>query len=150
MKKWKWNWGTGLALALGLFVLSMAYTMYLVSQQKYDLVTSDYYEQELAYQETINRQKIAARLSEACKLRLHDGKLSIDFPKDLEGQTARAKVLMYCQTDADKDFTLKEEAWKIKDLTLPSHKVSTGKWIAKIHIDTDSGQYYFDPSIVIP
>lgn len=135
---------------LGLFVLSMAYTMYLVTQQKYDLVTTDYYEQELAYQETIDRQESAARLSESCALKITDGKLIIDFPPELEGKTARAKVLMYCQTDADKDFSLQEEAWEIKDLILPSEKITTGKWIAKIHLDTDSGKYYFDPSIVIP
>lgn len=150
MRKWKWNWGTGLAVVLGLFVLSMAYTMYLVTQQRYDLVTTDYYEEELAYQETIDRKQEALQLSEPCRMEIIEGKLVINFPQELEGQTAKAKVLMYCLTDAEKDFTLQEEAWTVKDLQLPASKMSSGKWIAKIHLDTDHAKYYFDPSIVIP
>lgn len=150
MKKWKWNWGTGLALTMALFVLAMAYTMYLVSQQRYDLVTTNYYEEELAYQETINRKEQALKLKETCKLHIKDGQVQLDFPAELEGQTATTKILMYCQTDARNDFTIAEKTWTIKDLTLPAGKLSTGKWIAKITLDTQSEKYYFDPSIVIP
>ena len=79
MRKWKWNWGTGLAIALGLFVLSMGYTMYLVFQQRFDLVTTNYYEEELAYQETIDRKEQALKLNESCKLELKDGQLDSEF-----------------------------------------------------------------------
>ena len=150
MRKWKWNWGTGLAIALGLFVLSMGYTMYLVFQQRFDLVTTNYYEEELAYQETIDRKEQALELNESCKLELKDGQLRLDFPSELEGLQATAEILMYCQTDARNDFTIAEENWTIKDLTLPAGKLTTGKWIAKITLDTETEEYYFDPSITLP
>ncbi len=150
MKKWKMNWGTGLAIVLGLFVLSMAYTMYLVTQQRYDLVTADYYEKELAYQETIDRQENALALSGKSALKMVDGKIQLQFPQELIGQTAQAHIELYCQTDARKDFTLKEENWTVAHVHLPAQKMTTGKWIAKVKLDTQDQQYYFDPSLVIP
>jgi hypothetical protein len=150
MKKWKMNWGTGLAIVLGLFVLSMAYTMYLVTQQRFDLVTENYYEKELAYQETIDRQENALALSGTSALKVVDGKIQLQFPPELIGQTAQAKIELYCQTDARKDFTLTEENWTVANIPLSGEKMTTGKWIAKVTLDTEEAQYYFDPSIVVP
>lgn len=144
------NWGTGIAITLGLFIGAMVYTMYLVTQQRFDLVTTNYYEAELAYQETIDRKENALTLSDESHLRIVDGKIELQFPTQLKGQTANAQILLYCQTDARKDFTLKQENWSIQNIALSTQKMTPGKWIAKVTLDTEDAQYYFDPAIVIP
>ncbi|MDZ7847906.1 MAG: FixH family protein [Owenweeksia sp.] len=53
----KLNWGTGIAIVLILFAISMGYAVYKAVQQNYDLVTTDYYAEELAYQEKIDQKK---------------------------------------------------------------------------------------------
>lgn len=45
----KLNWGTGVMMALGAFILAMGYTIYLTTQNDYELVNEDYYQQELEY-----------------------------------------------------------------------------------------------------
>lgn len=50
----KINWGTGLAITLGIFAFGMGFTVYQATQSEHDLVTRDYYQQELAYQSTID------------------------------------------------------------------------------------------------
>jgi hypothetical protein len=150
MKKWKMNWGTGIAITLALFIGAMVYTMYLVTQQRFDLVTTNYYEAELAYQETIDRKENALTLSDESHLRIVDGKIELQFPTQLKGQTANAQILLYCQTDARKDFTLTQKDWTVANVPLSAQKMTTGKWIAKVTLDTPGAKYYFEPSIVIP
>lgn len=150
MPKWKFNWGTGLALVLALFIGAMTLVMVKASKHNNDLVTSDYYVRELAYQETIERKRNALALSGSCSLKVVQGKIQLQFPQELIGQTAQAHIELYCQTDARKDFTLKEENWTVAHIHLPTQKMTTGKWIAKVTLDTEASQYYFDPSIVIP
>lgn len=45
----KMNWGTGIMIALGAFILAMGYTIYLTTQNDYELVNENYYQQELEY-----------------------------------------------------------------------------------------------------
>lgn len=149
MKKWKWNWGTGLAIALAVFVLGMTLTMFKVSQQRFDLVTTDYYEEELAYQETIDRKQAALQLKDRAELSFKDGRVVLSLPQQLHGKAANVEVKMYCQTDARNDFILNEKDWPVKNIEVPSSKLKPGKWIAKVTLDLAEAQYYFDPDIVI-
>lgn len=146
----KLNWGTALAAVLGIFILGMGTVTYKALNQRHDLVTTDYYEKELAYQETIDAKKMASDLEEPCRLKLEDGKLMLDLPSALEGTKATLKLEMYSPTHAEKDFTLSKEDWLLADFPIPSDKLSSGKWIGKLNVISAEGEYYFEPEIVLP
>lgn len=147
----KINWGTGLAITLGIFILGMGTVTYKALNQRNDLVTTDYYAKEIAFQETIDNKKNAAALEEKCVLSLQDGSLQLSFPTSLIGSAAlSAEIEMYSPTHAEKDFLLNYQSWTIANIDLPAEKLSAGKWIAKIKLDTDSNDYYFETEIVLP
>lgn len=135
---------------LGLFAISMGYAVYKAVQQDYDLVTSDYYAEELVYQEKIDQMKNALKLSDNAKLTWTEKGLVIEFPEELQGRKMTARVNMYCVTEKDNDFSISEENWALADLAIPAGKFNSGRWVAKITLDDAGTGYYFDPEIVIP
>lgn len=145
----KINWGTGLAITLGIFAFGMGFTVYQATQSEHDLVTRDYYQQELAYQSTIDGKKNAATLKEACQLRVEDQKLLLEFPASLEGEKGDLEMIMYYPTAADQDFNIEEKNWTIGRLEIPGDKLSGGKWIAKVKLNVGDKSYYFEPEILI-
>lgn len=149
-KKFKFNWGHGLALALILFALSMGYAVYLAVTQKYDLVTDDYYAQELRYQERIDQKQNALRLGEPLGLAYKRDELLLQMPRELHGQKAELILEMYCVTNAQNDFSLSQENWTVSDFALPGERLPTGRWTAKLTLHTAETSYYFDPQISIP
>lgn len=146
----KLNWGTGIAIVLGLFAISMGYAVYKAVQQDYQLVTTDYYAEELAYQHRIDQKKNAVKLASQPVLTWTDKGLVIEFPAELQGQKVNAEVEMYCLINSEQDFTISEENWSVADLALPAAKFSKGRWTAKITLEDENTGYYFDPEIVIP
>jgi hypothetical protein len=145
----KINWGTGLAITLGIYIIGMGTALYMTTNQRHDLVTTDYYQRELAYQATIDSKKNAATLLEKCTLKLKDQHLTINFPKSLLGKSGSISVEMYFPTKAENDFSFDKEDWIISTIELPAEQIKAGKWIAKIHLKVADKSYYFEPEIVL-
>ena len=57
------NWGYKILLVYAVFIAGILFLVYKASSQKMDLVTPDYYEQELKYQSQINATERANALS---------------------------------------------------------------------------------------
>lgn len=150
MKKWKWNWGSALALSLALFAGGMVYVMVTASSQNFDLVTRDYYAAELAYQEKIDQRERALALGEPCEIEITPEGVMLNFPEALEGKKANLRVHMYSPVEADLDFVIEEENWAVANFELPFEKLSRGKWIAKIDLESEGKRYYFEPELTMP
>ena len=60
----KLSWGYKITLVYIAFVAGMGFLVFKASSQKFDLVTKDYYEQELKYQQVIDQAANSSRLSE--------------------------------------------------------------------------------------
>lgn len=146
----KFNWGTGITIVLIAFAIGMGYAVYKAVQQDYDLVTSDYYTEELAYQDRIDEQRNALRLGEPVTLTLSEAGLLLKMPESLKGQQADAHLEMYCVTEADNDFSMEKADWTVADLAIPASRLKSGKWVAKLTLMVNDTGYYFDPEILIP
>lgn len=98
------NWGYKI---LGVYLLFVAGIIYLVvrsSSEKIDLVTKDYYEQELVYQEKIEQSARAAALSAGISVETTGSHLRVSFPEEMKGRQITASVLLYCPSDSRKDI----------------------------------------------
>jgi len=150
MKRWKWNWGTALALVLGVFIITMGFTLYRASQHRWDLVTHDYYEQELAYQQVIDGRTQAAKLAKRATISLQDGRVRLQLPEALAGKEAWVQIQWYCVQDERKDFTETLQDWSVSPLYWPQERMGSGRWQAKVQLRVEGTHYYFDPQISLP
>ncbi|MEN8186386.1 MAG: FixH family protein [Bacteroidota bacterium] len=145
----KWNWGTGIVIAFILFIIFIMQYVYRVSvmdEYNHHLVTEEYYEEELNYQEEIDKVNKANSLPENVKV-IHAGKgILIKFPKGLEEDkisgTVQFKRLSNHKLDFSKDIELTDHA-----LFIPDNILVSGKWVIKVDWEFDGNEYLLKENI---
>ena len=144
------NWGRSLILVFIVFAAFMGYLVYRASGTHFDLVSKEYYKDELRYQDKIDGFRNAAAM-EAVQLRVDStGILQIRFPEQMKGKPVQGSLWLYCKTDAGKDLhiPLAEDTTGIRVINL-SGKAS-GKYQAKLHWEVLRVPYEFEQEIIIP
>lgn len=143
----KLNWGTAIAITLFLFAGLMSFMVYKATQQRFDLVSEDYYAEEIAYQQIIDQKSNALSLKGKAHIKLSKKDVVLQLPEDLEGKLKNLDVHMYFEKDARKDFNWNKAQVSANEFTIPFTTLSPGKWIAKLHLECEGTQYYFEPEI---
>lgn len=83
------NWGHGIAIFFTCFVGFMLFLVVKSFQQNIDLVTENYYEQELQYQHQIEKIMNTQQLEETVKITTEKEGIQLSFPRlsaAIEGQ----------------------------------------------------------------
>jgi hypothetical protein len=103
------NWGNKLLTTFIVFGAGMSFLVYKAVTTRFDLVSKEYYKDELAYQQVIDGSNKANALTEQVSISRDENFITIQLPKELNGQTVNGKVWFYCAADASKDrkFDLK-------------------------------------------
>jgi hypothetical protein len=142
----KMNWGHKIALAYLLFVAGISFLVYKTSQVKSDLVTPDYYAQELKYQDKLDESKRSTALSEAMHIIVKDGVLLIEFPKDFAGKNKSGTALLYCPSDENKDIS-KSINTTSDEITIPLTIKNKVWYEVQVNYKVDGVAYYFEQKI---
>ncbi len=149
MENMKMNWGTGIVLAFIGFISFIMYfiiTMNVDSKYEHDLVTEDYYGEELQYQNDINKLANAKKLSENISYKKTDEGLMITFPKDLEIEKITGNVSLYRPSNKQLDFETQISLSK-PYLLIPDKRLVDGRWDIKIDWQYNGNSYLFKESI---
>jgi len=77
----KWNWGKGIFLTFIIFFSGIALIIIFPFNQKVDLVTENYYKEELLYQDQINKINRTNNLSEKIRVEHTKDILKINYPE---------------------------------------------------------------------
>lgn len=137
------NWGHGLTLSfIGFagFIIFMAVKSF---DQNIDLVTEDYYREELNYQQRIDQiQQTKAQGMEA-EVELSDGLLVLTFPSAPD----KGEAHLYRPSDSqfDQRFQLSQAATMAFDRT----DFLKGYYILKISWEAEGQAYYQEKGIVL-
>ena len=100
------NFGHKLMLAFLAFGLLMGLLIYKSLHTEFELVSKDYYKDELAYQDVIDARHNAATLSSAILLSYKDKQLKIQLPNEMINKLESGEIDFYCPSDSDKDTNL--------------------------------------------
>lgn len=144
----KLNWGTKIASVYIAFVAFIIVMVYLSFGEKYDLVTEDYYAQELAFQDKIDAKNRLESLDENLHTSIENEYLKVDFP---HAETTELNGNIHCfrPSDESKDFVVKLENEK-KAKHIPLNQFSSGKYLLKISWEADNHSFYAEKTVVIP
>ncbi|WP_221393851.1 FixH family protein [Dyadobacter sp. NIV53] len=142
----KFNWGTGIAtLYLG-FVAMILVLVGMSINQKIDLVTDHYYEEELQFQDKINKISRAASLAEPLAWEVNASGVIIHFPKVLPGNAITGKVRLYCPSNEKNDRTFHLDSKNNVQLIATS-KIPGSRY--HLQIDWKSGeQTYWNEDVI--
>jgi len=89
------NWGYKIFIVYGVFVAGILFMVVKSSSQQMDLVTTDYYEKELKYQDKIDEAARTNALSENIRYEIKDQHIILFFPKDFSGKKITGKAGFY-------------------------------------------------------
>lgn len=118
------------------------------SNESFDLVTKNYYEEELKYQQVIDASARTAALSGRINIKEEEGKIVVTFPDDFMHKTIRGEFHLYFPADEKKD--LKEE-FRTNNLRflreIPGD--AAGFYIVKLKWEADQITYYYEENIFL-
>ncbi len=142
------NWGTKILIVYVAFVLGIVFMVFKSSMQNTDLVTTDYYEKELRYQDKIDEIKRVSALSEPVQYVIKGNSVILSFPKDFAGKKLTGEVVLYCPSDQKKDI---KQHFTVIDEALQISISANSKGLYELHLSWKDGgvTYYFEKKIFI-
>ena len=142
------NWPTGIFIAIlsfMVFILSFVYKSIAMDEYQHELVSEDYYGDELHYQEEIDKLNNAKGLNQDIVLSNTKNGVTISFPKDIDPESISGSIYFQRLSNEKLDFT---EEIKLTDheQLISVDKVVSGKWIVKIDWMAGKNAYLFKDS----
>jgi hypothetical protein len=149
-KEMKINWGTAIVIAFVCFISFIMYFVISMSTNKkyeHDLVVEDYYQQELKFQEDINKEENAKDLASNLNWQKTNEGIIISFPKDLDSNNIKGKVFLYRPSNKQLDFEI-PISLSNHNLLIPDNSLLDGRWNIKVDWTYNSQDYMYKTEIV--
>ena len=143
------NWGYKILAVYLIFIGGILFLVFKSSIQNQDLVSPDYYEQELKYQQKIDQTERANALSSQLNYEVSDNNIMVRFPQEMKTAMIKAHVLLYCTADKSKDqeYNLSTENGELQ-IAIP--KLNKGLHELRITWNVNNLSYYYQHKIMIP
>ena len=141
----KISWGTGIAIVYGIFVVGMLGAVMASTTRKPVMVSKDYYDLDLKYQEHYDKKTNAAQLPDGLPIQFEAAtqRIKIDFPEDLG--TPGGKVKLFRSVTTANDQLINIEPDDSGDFYISVEGFPKGIW--NIEVDWTAGdKAYFNES----
>lgn len=150
MKK-KSHWGYGIAGVYILFAISAIGFVIFSRFHQMDLVTKKYYEEELKYQDQIDRTQRANALPQTLNWEYVAAAKSVilKFPVDSLAQQISGTIMFFRPSDARQDLVLPIELSDQGHQVVNAAELSKGMWRMKIFWTTGETEFYNEEVLVI-
>jgi hypothetical protein len=143
------NWGHKLTLGFLAFAGMIIYMVIQSMNTRYDLVSNDYYKEELQYQQVIDGTSRANQLSSRVTVHQAGDQLNIQLPNEMQHTTVTGSLLFYSADNSKKDKTISlqtnEQAMQIID----SRAFIPGNYTVKIRWQSNGEQYFTEVPVAI-
>lgn len=142
------NWGNKLVVVFVAFALFMGYMVYRALSTKYDLVSKDYYKDELRYQERIDGVKNAVAL-DSVTISQDASTIQIKLPKEHKGYAVKGEVLFYCITDDSKDFKLPLQVDSSATQVVMKKQLQKAPYQVKLNWQVGKDAFYNEQKLIV-
>jgi hypothetical protein len=145
------HWPLGIATIYILFIFILLGIFIFSTFNKDDLVAEDYYDQEIKYQQQIERIKRADSLSQSVYWTLAENKkwIMIKFPKDIEANEINGNILFFRPSDAKQDKLIALQLSPENIQIVSTQNLRPGLWKIKIFWQINQKDFYMEGKLVI-
>jgi hypothetical protein len=141
------NWGKWIIVAFVLFTGFIATLVVVCMRQDVNLVSKDYYNEELAYQEQIVRLNNVSQLDEKPAIQKAGAFLSIDFAQFNKIENGKLKLFSPSDPKKDKVYILK--ASEVNEQLIPIDDVAKGMYRAQMQWSMNGKEYFIETVVNI-
>lgn len=140
--------GHKITIALVFFISFLSYLAFRSFQENTDLVAEDYYQQEVEFQQKIDKQKNTQTLSENVRIVKTDELVEVRFPAEFESNKITGTILFFNPANAKLDITKTFDV-EMNVLVFNTNEFEKGNYRVKLNWEAKGTKYYHEDLIVI-
>jgi hypothetical protein len=142
------TWGTKLLLVFAAFALMMSTLVFMCMKQNFELVSKDYYKDELRYQDKIDGMNNLNKIGNVL-IRENGDKISIQLPKEVQGSALKGQALFYCPANSINDHNLPLEVNDQGLMLIDKSKLAKASYQVKLYWEIGNEQYYTEQNLAV-
>ena len=142
------NWGNKIILAFLLFAGLIMTLVYKSIHTKYDLVSKNYYQDELRFQDKIDGAANAVKLAKVIVSQDKES-LLITLPDEMKGTKVEGEAWFYCKTDAEKDRKIPLAIDENGEQRILKKTFIKGTYELKLNWQTPANKYYTEQIVIL-
>jgi hypothetical protein len=137
----RFHWGVGIAVLYSVFALATLAMVFYSTTQREDLVSADYYDKEMKYEEHIRTVNRTQKLLSGVTWEVKNNVVAIRFPQ-LMDKKCTGVIRFYRPSDGSKDFNvaIAPSAEGLQIVSLEAQE--QGMWRIKIEWKMDTDAYF--------
>lgn len=143
------NWGNKLVLVFVCFGGLTGYLVYRCMQVPVNLVTNDYYKEELVYQNVIDGKNRARTLGSDVRIYQAEQQVVIQLPTEMKPFVTTGDILFYCAASSGKDRKIPLLADSNARQVIPAGTLLPGRYEVKINWSANNQFYYAEQALKI-
>ena len=145
----KLHWGHGLAIALGCFIIFILFLIFVfpMGKQNAEMISNNYYEEELEYQQVIDAKNNATKLKEQPAYKATSEGMMISFPSEIMPDNGKVNFVLFRTNDSNLDVK-KEIALQHNVFLIPKKVISAGSYTLKLKWKENKIPYQVDYDIL--
>ncbi len=140
------SWGIRIIFLYVGFVGMIVFMVMLTMREKGDLVTPDYYKQELEFQQTIDSKERAHTSAAQPTISVVDGNLVTAYPDN----NVSGKIVVYRPSDSSKDFEVDITVGEDSSQVIQGSRFVKGLYKVTIHWNKDGNSHQSEYSVYMP
>lgn len=142
----KISWGHKILITYLAFVFGILFLVYKANQEKFDLVTDNYYDAELKYQDVINQKQRVAELSALPVISHSTNSVTIQMPQEFLNKNLNGELYLYRPSDAAKDIR-KKFSTQNASVRISLDKDLSGSYEVKLSWQAEGKTFYNEQRI---
>jgi hypothetical protein len=142
-------WPMAIVVAFVLFLTGTAGLIALSVGNRMDLVTADYYEQEVRYQEQIDRAQQTRTVKVRVDYRADQGRIVLRLPPEHAARQPAGSIHLYRPSAAGLDRRMALGVGADGAQSVDTRSLTSGLWRIRITWNVEGKDYYFDQSVIV-
>ena len=145
------NWGWGIAILFAFFIVLLIVFVVLSTLNRFDLVSNDYYKEEIGYQKQIDRIARSQTLEQALTWQYDKMNqiITVNFPATIDPGKISGKIVFFRPSDAKKDRLIIIQPDSHGRQQIDVHTLSSGFWRMKIFWQSELSEFYHEEQVTI-
>jgi hypothetical protein len=116
--------------------------------QTFELVSKDYYKDELRYQDKIDGMNNANKIGNVV-IKANGDKVSIQLPKEVQGLALTGEALFYCPDNSLNDRKIPLQVNDDGLMLIEKSKVAKANYQVKLNWQMGNDKYYTEQNLVL-
>jgi nitrogen fixation protein FixH len=143
------NWGNKILLVFLVFAAGIFYMVYRSMHVNYELVSKEYYKDEIRYQDIIDASKRASALSKKIEIRQNGDVITVQWPDEMKNEKVTGVMWFYCAADEAKDRHISLQLDQHGAQQIAKQKLVPGSYIVKLDWTCKNTRYYSEEPLTI-